>query len=193
MKSFQYKAIVIGVSFGGMYALASIVPELPADFPVPIVIVQHLSPNSDGFLFCHLNEKSQVRVKEAESGEIIQAGTVYLAPANYHLLLEDDLSLSLSAEDKVQYSRPSIDVLFESAAYAASSEIIGIVLTGANADGSNGLQMIKSAGGMTIVQDPETAEAAIMPRAAIAACQVDHIMGLAEIAPFLVIITAGKT
>ncbi|MBU0480010.1 MAG: chemotaxis protein CheB [Proteobacteria bacterium] len=189
----QYKIVVIGVSFGGLTALSTLLKPLPAAFPVPLLIVQHTSPDADAFLPAHLNKLSRLQVKEAEPGELARPGTVYLAPPNYHLLLEDDLSLSLSADERINYSRPSIDVLFESAAHSCGKEVIGIILTGANNDGSRGLRTIQVCGGLTIVQDPDSAEAAMMPRAALDACRVDHLLPLPEIAPFLIGLICGKT
>ncbi len=184
----HYQAIAMGVSFGGLHSLQTILPKLPATFPVPIMAVQHHDPNGDDFLARHLNSLCAVRVKVAEEKETATAGTVYLAPANYHLLVEDDHTLSLSSDEKVNFSRPSIDVLFESCADVYGESLIGVILTGANSDGSKGMQMIKEVGGLSVVQDPQTAEAATMPESAIAATEIDHILPLTEIAAFLLTI-----
>jgi len=182
----QYQAIVIGVSVGGLNALSNILPALLADFPVPVIIVQHISQDkSDNFLTTILNERCGLRVKEADEKEKIAKGNVYLAPRGYHLLVEKDKTFSLSIDEVVNYSRPSIDVLFESAAEAYSSGLIGIVLTGASSDGANGLKKIKESGGIAIVQDPDTAEGTAMPLSAIQACKVDHKLPLDEIGEFL--------
>jgi len=186
----KYKVIVIGSSAGGMDALLILLKALPKTFALPILIVQHLSPTSDSFLANYLNTQCQLRVKEADEKEKIFHGTVYLAPPNYHLLVEDDASLSLSVEEKVNYARPSIDVLFESAAYAFGKGVIGIVLTGANTDGSRGLSIIKQFGGIAIVQDPDGASVDTMPRAAIAATKVDYILPLEKISDLLMEITS---
>jgi len=180
-----YRAIVIGSSTGGMEALRIILEVLPKDFPVPILVAQHISPHSDNYLAKFLDSACKVSVKEAEEKEKAIPGHVYLAPPNYHLLVEDDGFISLSVEARVSYARPSIDVLFESAAEAYNRGLIGIVLTGANYDGSNGLKRIKEYGGLTIVQDPVTARADAMPRAAIRATKVDYITPLAEIGQLL--------
>jgi two-component system chemotaxis response regulator CheB len=180
-----YKAVVIGVSAGGMEALRVILSVLPADFPAPILVVQHLAPDSDDFLPRFLNEKCPPTVKEADEKEKASPGVVYLAPPNYHLLVEDDATLSLTVTERVNFARPAIDVLFETAADVFGPELIGIVLTGANDDGSRGLRKIKELGGLAIVQAPETASAGIMPTAAIAATEVDHILPLEEIGPVL--------
>ncbi len=185
MKKESYEAIVIGVSAGGMEALPIILEPLPEDFPVPILIVQHISPHSDGYLPRYLDSICRVKVREAEEKDVLRPGTVYVAPANYHLLVEEDRTLSLSVEERVNFARPSVDVLFETASEAFGSRVVGIILTGANRDGSMGLKKIRQNHGLCIVQSPETAFAHDMPRAAIAACPVDHILPLHQISPFL--------
>lgn len=181
----MFEAVVLGVSAGGMHALKTIVQALPAAFSLPIAIVQHLGPQSEAYLAEHLNRFSAIEVKEAEDKETLRPGTAYLAPASYHLLIEPDRSFSLSVDDKVNYSRPSIDLLFESAADAFGDALIGVVLTGANSDGAQGLRAIKQRGGLAVVQNPDTAEASRMPRAALAATAVDHIVDLERIAMLL--------
>lgn len=180
-----YEAVVIGVSAGGMDALRTVLPHLPEKFPVPVVVVQHQGPGTDGYLAEYLDQRCAVRVKEAEEKEKLEPGQVYLAPADYHLLLEDDRTFSLTLESRVRFARPSIDVLFESAADVYGSRLIGIVLTGANDDGSRGLAAIKQRGGLAVVQDPATAEVDTMPKAAIRAAAVDFVLPLKAIGPFL--------
>jgi two-component system, chemotaxis family, protein-glutamate methylesterase/glutaminase len=182
----KYTAVVIGVSAGGMNALGKILPALPQDFPLPVIIVQHVSPSSDNYMVRHFNSHSQVTVKEADEKEQISPGVVYFAPPNYHLLIEEDRTFSLSTEGRVNYSRPSVDVLFESALDAYCSGLIGIILTGANNDGSKGLKKIKDCGGLAIVQDPATAEVPAMPEAALKLTRPDHILKLEDIAPMLI-------
>jgi len=186
----RYVAVVIGVSAGGVEALKILLPALPASFPLAIAIVQHRDRRSDGFLASYLNGMSEIVVSEAEDKEPLCAGHAYLAPGGYHLLIEADLSLSLSADPRVNYSCPSIDVLFESAADVFASSLIGIVLTGANADGAQGLKAIKARGGLAVVQDPNTASATAMPRAALEATTVDHVVDLAGMAPLLIRLSA---
>jgi len=181
----KFEAVVIGVSAGGVEALSVILVRLPAEFFFPIIIVQHRHPSSDDFLVCLLNEKCKTKVEQADEKENIVPGIVYIAPANYHLMVEEDRTFSLSVDEHVNYTRPSIDVLFETAADVYRERLVGVVLTGANSDGSQGLRKIKELGGMTVVQDPATAEAAFMPKSAIAATKVDHIIPLEEIGPFL--------
>lgn len=181
----DYEAIVIGVSAGGLEALRIILPSLPKNFHLPIIVVQHMHPYSANFLVNYLDEKCQLTVKEVDEKEYIKAGKIYIAPPNYHIMVEEDRSFSLSITEPINHARPSIDVLFETAADAYGSKLIGIILTGGNSDGSQGLKKIKEKGGLTIVQDPETAEVDFMPRAAIATTKVDHVLPLKEIGPFL--------
>ncbi|MBI1882134.1 MAG: chemotaxis protein CheB [Chloroflexi bacterium] len=181
----DYEAIVIGGSAGGLSALQTVLTLLPADFRLPILVVLHRLPAPDNSLAFTLNESCQLMVKEAEQHEYIKPGWVYIAPANYHLLVERDKSFSLSIDAKVCYSRPSIDILFETAADAYRSGLIGIILTGANNDGTAGLKKIKAQGGLTIAQDPATAEAKVMPNSAIQENVIDKIYSLPEISSFL--------
>ncbi|HJQ36259.1 MAG TPA: chemotaxis protein CheB [Thermoanaerobaculia bacterium] len=180
-----YELIVLGCSMGGMKALQEILEFLPEEFPLPMVIVQHRYRTSNESLPAFFRRHSKLNVVDADDKQWIRRGTVYLAPADYHLLV-DRGELSLSVDARVEYSRPSIDVLFESAANAYGSGVIGVVLTGANADGARGAAAIKKRGGFVVVQDPKTAEAPAMPEAAIAAARVDRILPLERIGPFLV-------
>ncbi|MGR3319369.1 MAG: chemotaxis protein CheB [Candidatus Anammoxibacter sp.] len=181
----KYKAVVIGVSAGGVDALSTILPSIPLHCSYAVIIVQHMHPDSGGYLSIILDKQCPLKVKEADEKEIIKPGIVYIAPPNYHLLIENDMTFSFSIEGPVNFSRPSIDVLFECAAEAYSKSLVGIVLTGANKDGSCGLKKIKEMGGIAVVQDPLTAEAESMPKAAIKATQVDYILPLDQIGPFL--------
>ncbi|HEX6642138.1 MAG TPA: chemotaxis protein CheB, partial [Thermoanaerobaculia bacterium] len=158
---------------------------LPKDFPVPIAVVQHRYRTSNEGLPAFLRRHTKLHVVDTTDKEWIKPGTVYLAPADYHLLVERG-ELSLSVDEAVAYSRPSIDVLFESAATAYAGGVVGVVLTGANADGAHGAMRIKDRGGFVVVQDPATAESPAMPQAAIAATRVDRILPLDRIGPFLV-------
>lgn len=185
--SMKYKAVVIGTSSGGMDALQDLLPPLPQNFPMPVIVVHHISPESrDNYLIEVLDGRCRLNVKEAVEKETVEAGNVYIAPAGYHLLVERDRTFSLSVDKKVQYSRPSVDVLFESAAEAYSSALIGIILTGANSDGAEGLKAIKDNSGLTVVQDPETAGSNFMPLAALKACEADYILPLGKIAELLI-------
>ncbi|WP_218043754.1 chemotaxis protein CheB [Flavobacterium franklandianum] len=182
----SYEAIVIGVSSGGLKAMKIIFSHLPKGFKTPIIIVQHVSAHSDSLWIQLLNDTYTIDIKEADEKEKIEDGKVYFAPPNYHLLIEKDKTFSLTIDERVNYARPSIDVLFESAAEAYKNKLIGIILTGSNSDGTNGIKRIQECGGLTIVQDPKTAEAAYMPRSAIAAIQPDYILSLEEITALLI-------
>lgn len=186
----MYKAVVIGCSSGGLNALKCILPMLPAGFTMPVIIVQHIGAGADSYWVKALNELCKVTVKEADEKEPLKPGIVYTAPPNYHLLVERDHTLSLTIDERVNYARPSIDVLFETAAAAYGPKLIGIVLTGANHDGAKGLKRIKEGGGITIVQQPETAEAAIMPKFAIAESVPDYIIPLEKIPDLLTKLSA---
>ena len=188
-----YNAIVIGASSGGLNALQQVLAPLPANFPLPILIVQHRFPAADDLLTIALNESCRLKVKEADEKDYIETGHVYVAPANYHMLVERDRTISLSADVKVCYSRPSIDVLFESAADVYLSYLIGVILTGANHDGTVGLKKIKQNGGLTVAQDPATAEADMMPLSAIEANIVDQVLSLNEIASLLALLGKKAT
>ena len=182
----RYEAIVIGVSSGGMNALKVLFSLLPKEFKTPIIIVQHIGSQSENLWIRLLNDKSNLPIKEADEKESIEHGKVYIAPPNYHLLIERNKTFSLTIDERVNYARPSIDVLFESAAEAYKNKLIGVILTGSNNDGSNGLKRIKEYGGLTIVQDPTTAESNYMPASAIAAMQVDFILSLEDIIKLLI-------
>lgn len=188
----NYEAIVIGVSSGGMNAMKVMFSLLPKSFSIPIIIVQHISAHSDSQWIELLNEKSNLNIKEADEKEKIDTGNVYIAPANYHLLIEKGKTFSLTIDERVNFARPSIDVLFESAAEAYKNNLIGIVLTGSNSDGTKGIKRIQECGGLTIVQDPETAESAYMPASAIAVIKPDYILSLEDIIKLLIKIDKQK-
>lgn len=181
----DFELIAIGCSLGGMHALKTIFSALGPDFAVPIAVVQHRHRRSGENLPDFLRRATKLCVTDALDKQWIRPQCIYLAPADYHLLVERG-SFSLSVDAAVAYSRPSIDVMFESAADAYGEHLIGVVLTGMNADGARGARRIKSRGGFVIVQDPATAEAPQMPQAAIEAARVDRILPLDGIGPFLV-------
>jgi two-component system chemotaxis response regulator CheB len=181
----RYEAIVIGTSAGGLDALGIILPMLDPRLPVPVLIVQHISANSDSFIVTYFDRLCSLTVKEAEEKEILKPGFIYFAPPDYHVLVEDDRTISLSNEEKVNYSRPSIDVLFETAAWVFKKRLIGIILTGANWDGAAGCELIKKSGGLTIVQDPKSAAVARMPESVIERIKPDYVINLEEIAPLI--------
>jgi two-component system chemotaxis response regulator CheB len=179
------EAVVIGVSAGALEALSAILPFLPSDYALPVIIVVHVPPDKKSVLAELFGAKCGIKVREAEDKEPISGGTVYFAPPDYHLLVETGKSLSLSSDEPVLYSRPSVDVLFESAADAYGPSLIAIVLTGANPDGAKGLKAVTNAGGTAIVQSPAGAYASAMPEAAIAACPEAQILSLKDIAIYL--------
>lgn len=181
----RYEAVVMGVSAGGMKALRVILSGLGSRMITPVIIVQHRMESSDNYLITYLDERCRHKVKEAEEKEKISKGMIYIAPANYHLLVEKKGTLSLTVDEAVSYSRPSVDVLFETAALAYKNRLIGVILTGANSDGSMGVQKVKAAGGLTIAQNPDTAVSPVMPQAAIATGAIDLILELEDIAGFL--------
>lgn len=174
----KYAALVIGASNGGLAAITTILSGLPERFSFSIIIVLHRSRESSTLLEKSLDDKLGFPVKQAGDKEPIEKGTVYFAPPDYHLLVEDDRTFSLSADAPVNYSRPSVDVLFESAAEVYGPELIGIILTGANHDGSRGLARVRDLGGVAVVQDPASAESSIMPQKAIAAASPKYILSL---------------
>ena len=177
------KAIFIGGSAGGVTAYNTIFKTLPDNFKIPIIAVLHVGDQD--FIPTAFKTPKGMVLKEADEKEPILPGHIYFAPAGYHLLIEEDFTFSLSTEEKVQYARPSLDVTMETAAHAYKSELVGIVLTGANEDGANGLMMIKKRNGITIAQNPKEAEYDTMPNAAIKKASPDFIFTLAEIVAYL--------
>lgn len=176
--------IVIGASWGGLAALSCLVSGLPADFDIPVVIVQHRSRHADSLLANLLQDKTGLRVVDVEDKEPLAPGGVYIAPANYHMLVERG-HLSLTTDPVVRFSRPSIDVTFVSAADTYPNATIGVILTGANDDGAQGLRHIVDRGGWAVVQDPATAEVPVMPHAAQRAVPEAAVVPLASIAEHL--------
>ena len=186
-----YEAVSIGCSAGGFQTLQTILPPLAKDAPVSVVVVAHLSQEFDSLLVSLLDRKCQLPVQEAKDKEKIRPSRIYIAPSGYHLLVEADKSFALSIDPKIAGNRPSIDVLFESMAEVYGAALVGVILTGANDDGSQGLATIKRLGGVGIVQEPNTATADAMPRAALAAEGADLVGSLEAIAATLVTITGA--
>jgi two-component system chemotaxis response regulator CheB len=191
MSETRPQAVVIGTSAGALAALSGLLPVLPADYPLPILIVVHIRPDRDCVIPQLFQSKCAIPVREAQDKEAITPGTVYFAPPDYHLLVEQDHSLSLSSDEPLYFSRPAIDVLFETAADAYGEALVGIVLTGANQDGATGLRAIADAGGTAIVQNPLGAYATAMPEAAIEACRQAKIMTIEDISAFLLELGRG--
>lgn len=180
-----YELIVVGASWGGLEAVGRLLATLPDELDVPLVIVQHRGADGRRTGLAELLQETTRRpVRDATDKEPLERGVVYLAPPDYHLLAEPG-HFALSTDERVNYARPSVDVLFQSAADSYGPGTIGIILTGANEDGAAGLARLKEAGGVAIVQDPRTAERAEMPEAALAATSADVVLPLDEIGPFL--------
>ncbi len=183
--SLKYEAIVIGTSAGGIKALETIFSRLNPRFEAPIFVVQHISAHSDNYLVEHFKKITALKVVEACDKENIRKRSIYFPPPDYHLLIEPGYTLALSRDEKVNFSRPSIDVLFESAADVYGEKLIGILLTGANHDGANGLYYIHQKGGFTIVQEPAEAEVNTMPLKTLELFQPHRILKLKQIASIL--------
>ena len=180
------RVVAIGASVGGLDALKQVLGALPAGYPWPVIALLHTSAGyRDTRLDKLLGKHCAVPVREAEARLPLEAGVVHLAPAGYHLLVEQDLRFSLSVDEKVSYVRPSADVLFESLAEAVGARAIGVILTGANDDGAAGLAAIRARGGLAIVQDPAGAQAPQMPRAALRIAGADQLLRLDAIGPRL--------
>ena len=182
------RIVVVGASWGGLSALGRLIAGLPADFACPLVVVQHRSRDAGNLLAELLQDSTPLHVCEVEDKDPIEPGHVYVAPPDYHLLV-DGPHFSLTVDPHVRYSRPSIDVTFLSAADSYGARTIGVVLTGANDDGAKGLRRIADRGGFAIVQDPASAESPIMPRAALRVVSEAHVVPLDEIAATLARIT----
>lgn len=183
--------VAVGASWGGLHAIEVVLGALPADFGAPVVIAQHRQSSSDdGVLVRLLDARCALTVCEAEDKQALRTGVVLVAPADYHLLVETG-AVALSVDAPLNYSRPSIDILFTSAADAYGARVAGVVLTGANADGALGLAQIAERGGTAIVQDPATAERREMPDAALWATPAAHVLALEQIGPLLTELTAA--
>jgi two-component system, chemotaxis family, protein-glutamate methylesterase/glutaminase len=174
--------VVIGASAGGLRALRTLLGALPAGLPVPVAVVQHRHRHSAGTLVSILQADTPLRLLEPDDKEPLRAANVYFAPPDYHLLVTED-ECELSTDAPVRFARPSVDVLFDSAVDAFGSDVLAVVLTGANADGLEGARRVRAAGGVVIAQDASTAEAPQMPGAVIDAGVAHHVLDLEEFAP----------
>lgn len=183
-ESLAYSLLVIGGSAGGLEAILQILPALKREPSLAVVLVLHRR-GGESMLTELLQDKTDWNVKEAEEKEPIEPGMLYIAPADYHLLIERDRTFSLDYSEKIHYSRPAIDVTFETAAEAYGPQVMGLLLSGANQDGAGGLQTIKSAGGFVMVQDPAEAVVAYMPKFAMEHVAVDRVLPVKEIAAFV--------
>jgi two-component system chemotaxis response regulator CheB len=176
----KYELLIIGGSAGGLEVLLEVLPQLRTDLDYAVVLVMHRR-GGDSLLTGLLSDKTKLAVKEAEEKEAIRPGVIYIAPADYHLLIENDKTFSLDYSEKIHYSRPAIDASFETAAEAYGPLLAGVLLSGANADGVEGLLQIKQAGGLTIVQDPDEASVSYMPQQAIEKGAADKILTTRQI------------
>lgn len=172
----RFDAIALGGSAGGLEVLTVLLAALPPDFAPALLVVTHLPAETPSYLLETLQYRCALPVIEPDAGERIAAGRVHVAPPGYHMMVADDCTIALSVDSSVRYSRPSIDVLFESAAYVYGARLLGILLSGANEDGAQGLATIRAMGGVAWVQDPATALSGTMPRAAIARGAADDIL-----------------
>lgn len=185
-----YDLVVVGTSWGGLAALRTLVAGLPKNFNMAVTLVQHRHKDSDHLLRTLLQERSALEVCEVEDKMPLQHGRIYVAPPDYHTLVERG-HFSLSTEAPVRYSRPSIDVTFFSAADSYGHRTVGIVLTGANGDGSEGLRRISDRGGLALIQDPATAESPLMPTSAVRAVPRARVMSIADLVKFVSVLPAG--
>jgi two-component system chemotaxis response regulator CheB len=185
--------IVIGTSAGGVEALSGLLPALPAGLRAALFVVIHLPRERPSLLVDIFAPKCALAVREAEDKEPVLPGTVYFAPPDYHLLIDNGPALALSTDDLVHFSRPSIDVLFESAADIYGDRLLGIILTGANQDGASGLHAVHRAGGITVVQEPDEAQAPYMVEAALRRTEADYVLPLDGIARLLGSIDSDKS
>ncbi|HZT44321.1 MAG TPA: chemotaxis protein CheB [Chthonomonadaceae bacterium] len=181
-----FEVVAMATSAGGLNALTQILAALPADFPAPVVVVQHLDPRHRSLLAEILGRRTRLAVKEAQEGDKLCAGTAYIAPPDHHLLITPEGAISLTDTELVHFVRPSADLLFESVAASYKDRAIAVVLTGTGIDGSLGLTAIKKMGGTVIAEDRETAEFSGMPGAAIHTGHVDFVLPLREIGPALI-------
>jgi two-component system chemotaxis response regulator CheB len=186
-------AVVMGASAGGIQALKVLLPALMCGVRAPVFIVLHLPRDKPSILAQIFSRNCALPVREAEDKEEVAPGTVYFAPSNYHMLVDQGPRIALSADDPVHHSRPSIDVLFESAADIYGQRLLGVILSGANDDGAAGLAAVHNAGGLTVVQKPETAIAPHMALSALKQCPVDWVLGLDEIAALLQTLDADQS
>lgn len=188
----EIELVVIGVSAGGIEMLNKLIPAFQINNRIKVAIVIHMPPSGPNLVPSLLKDISPLTIKEADAGESLMADHIYIAPPDYHLCVEPGGTLSLSNEEAVNFSRPSIDILFESAAYASGKKTLGILLTGANNDGALGLKKIQELGGKTIVQDPKDAQFDEMPKSALAIMKPDFVFSSDEIAQFIATLTRPK-
>jgi two-component system chemotaxis response regulator CheB len=190
----SFEVVAVAASAGGLNALSHLLAALPENFPAALAVVQHLDPRHRSLMADILSRRTALRVKQAEEGDKLQPGTVYIAPPNKHLLVNPEGTLSLAQSELVHFVRPSADLLFESVAASFKHRVIAVVLSGSGSDGSMGVRAVKKMGGTVIAQDEATSEFFGMPNAAIQTGSVDFILPLKEIPSALVtLVTTGET
>lgn len=178
-------AFIIGGSAGSLDVLLKVLPKVSPDISFPIIIVIHRKHGADSLLPDLLSSRTSLIVKEADEKERIVAGTVYIAPSDYHLLIETDQTFSLDYSEKINYSRPAIDATFQTAAEVYKNKLVCLLLSGSNADGVTGLKSVKAWDGIAVIQDPETAQVAYMPEQARKQVEIDRILRIEEVADFI--------
>lgn len=179
------RALIIGGSAGSLDVLLKVLPQVNPDIRFPIIIVVHRKHGADSLLPVLLSTRTKLIVKEVDEKEKILAGTVYIAPSDYHLLIEQDQTFSLDYSEKINYSRPAIDATFQTAAEVYGTKLACLLLSGSNADGVNGLKSVKAWGGTTVIQDPATAQVAYMPEQARLNVEIDHILSIEDMGEFI--------
>ncbi|TCC86289.1 chemotaxis protein CheB [Pedobacter hiemivivus] len=179
------KAFIIGGSAGSLEVLLKVLPNVRTDIPFPIIIVIHRKHGVDSLLPALLSTRTELKVKEVDEKEEIMAGTVYIAPSDYHLLIEQNETFSLDYSEKINYSRPAIDATFQTAAEAYKTKLACLLLSGSNSDGVNGLKYVKSWGGTTLIQDPDSAQVAYMPAQAQLNVAIDQVLTIEDMAAFI--------
>lgn len=187
-----FDIVALAASAGGLSALSEVLSGLPAEFPATIVVVQHLYPKSLSHMAAILCRRTCLQAKQAQEGDSLKPGTIYIAPPDYHLLVNPNCTISLSQSELVQFVRPSADLLFESVAHSYKERAIAVILTGTGHDGARGAQMIKTMGGTVIVQDRQTSEFFGMPGAAIETGVADFVLPLSDISSMLITLVKGN-
>jgi len=186
------EALIIGGSAGSLEVLLNVLPDLDTDLSFPIIVVVHRKQGSDSLLPSLLSGKTEMEVKEADEKEEIRPGVIYIAPSDYHLLIENDHTFSLDYSEKINYSRPSIDATFESAAAVYKEKLVCMLLSGSNADGVKGLQAVKAFGGTAVIQDPKSAQIAYMPAQAAENVKIDYALSIKDTSEFINLLSRKK-
>jgi two-component system chemotaxis response regulator CheB len=185
-------ALIIGGSAGSLDVLMKVLPDLRKDLSFPIIIVVHRKHTGDSLFAELLSGKTTLKVKEADEKEVIRPGFIYIAPTDYHLLVENDHTFSLDYSEKINYSRPAIDVTFEAAAVVYQEKLVCMLLSGSNSDGVAGLKVVKAYGGIAVIQDPMSAQVPYMPAQAAENVKIDYILSIKDTAEFINLLSSNK-